>query len=321
MAMAWGGRYSLENMLDWCAGGVDPSIPGNGGPSCAGFLSVHRRLCETLLGCAISLLYFYWGYSYITYPSSYKFVRKDRGGKRALLVLVSLVFGVEIGFKFATKQLIYLLNPCHVTTAIQIYLLGAPPSRVVTTVFRVHLNFLNGAVLALIFPVTNSRLLPFEVELYWIQHIMMLVTPYYLLRLGGVYTVESVRDMSWTVMSLGILLLYHFLPLQMIGVAAEVNLNNMLCPAISDPFYGPNYRVAAFLHQSLCVPLISKTFCIIANFFITKFPPTKVKDSLETDVTMSWYDQYIAAGQNGTPRAQLSYAPPSIHRRTRKLQI
>lgn len=32
-----------------------------------------------------------------------------------------MVFGMEIGFKFATKQLIYLLNPCHVTTAIQVY--------------------------------------------------------------------------------------------------------------------------------------------------------------------------------------------------------
>lgn len=40
----------------------------------------------------------------------------------------------------------------------QIYLLAAPPSKFVTTVFRVHLNFLNGAVLAILFPVTNARL-------------------------------------------------------------------------------------------------------------------------------------------------------------------
>nr|XP_053638069.1 transmembrane protein 164-like isoform X3 [Cherax quadricarinatus] len=328
--MDWRSRYTLENVLDWSYGGVDPSIPGNGGPSCANFLSMHRRLFETFLGCAIPLVYFFWGYSYITYPSSYKFVRKDRGGKRALLVLVSMVFGMEIGFKFATKQLIYLLNPCHITTAIQIYLLAAPPSKWVTTVFRVHLNFLNGAVLALLFPVTNSRLLPFEVEIYWVQHIMMLVTPYYLLRLGGVYTVESPRDMTWTIMSLGILLIYHFLPLQIIGMvrmeqimASQVNLNNMLCPAISDPFYGPNYRIAAMFHQSLCVPLVSKTFCVVANFFITKFPPTKVKDNLETDVTMSAYDQRIMSQEASSKQDDSSNNQnglkhhASIHRRSR----
>lgn len=32
---------------------------------------------------------------------------------------------------------------------------------------------------------STSFQLPFEVELYWVQHLMMLVTPYYLLRLGG----------------------------------------------------------------------------------------------------------------------------------------
>lgn len=298
--MAWSDRYSWENVLDWSYGGVDPSIPGNGGPNCASFLSMHRRLLETLLGCAVPLCYVFWGYSCITCPTSYKFIRKDRGGKRALLVLVSMIFGMEIGFKFASKQIIYLLNPCHVTTAIQIYLLAAPPSRFVTAVFRVHLNFLNGAVLALVFPVTNSRQMPFEVEMYWVEHIMMLVTPYYLLRLGGVYTVEDQWDMSWTIMSLGILLIYHFLPLQLIGMLAQVNLNNMLCPAISDPFYGPNYRIAAMLHQSLCVPLISKTFCFVANFFITKFPPTKIKDTLALDVTMSGYDQ----------RHSVTYTPP-----------
>ncbi|XP_076064555.1 transmembrane protein 164 isoform X2 [Oratosquilla oratoria] len=274
------GRYSVENILDWSYGGVDGTIPGNGGPTCAGFLSIQRRLVETFFGCALSLTYFFWGYAYITYPTSYRFVRKDRGGKRLLLVLMSLTLGIEVGYKFATKQLIYLLNPCHVTTALQIYLLAAPPSKFVTTLFRVHLNFLNGAVLAIVFPVTNSRLLPFEVEIYWIQHIMMLVVPYYLLRLGGVYTIEHLSDMSWTIMSLGILLLYHFLPLQLVGLAFEVNLNNMICPAISDPFYGPNYRVAAVMHQSLCVPLISKTFCAVSNFFITKFPPTKLSSLL-----------------------------------------
>ena len=40
----------------------------------------------------------------------------------------------------------------------QIYLLAAPPSSLVTKLFRVHINLLNGAILALLFPVTNTRL-------------------------------------------------------------------------------------------------------------------------------------------------------------------
>ena len=33
-----------------------------------------------------------------------------------------------------------------------------PPSKYSTIIFRIHLNFMNGAVLALLFPVTNTRL-------------------------------------------------------------------------------------------------------------------------------------------------------------------
>lgn len=41
-------------------------------------------------------------------------------GKQVLLVLMTFVLGLELGFKFASRTVIYLLNPCHITTLMQV---------------------------------------------------------------------------------------------------------------------------------------------------------------------------------------------------------
>ena len=90
----------------------------------------------------------------------------------------------------------------------QVYLLAAPASASSLVVFRTHLGLLNGALLALLFPVTDAYSLPGEVpltnayhghryengklhcdsqcvlslqySLYWIQHVAMLLVPFLL---------------------------------------------------------------------------------------------------------------------------------------------
>lgn len=266
----------------WLAGGVPVNIPGNGGDSCVNFLPFRQRVLETLLWSSATLILAFLGWmikSPVTIKVDYNRM-PSRTGRRVILAIFGLVYGIEIGYKLSGNQVIWLLNPCHVMTALQIYLLAAPCTVLTTAVFRIHIYFINGAVLALLFPVTNSLFYPLETEIYWIQHLMILVVPFYLLRLGGQYSLEPRSDCGWALLAYSIQGLYHWLVLQPIGIGLSTNLNNMVCPAVSDPFHGPHYRTIAMLHQGLLIPLFGKIYAIIADFFITKFSLTRSKDKL-----------------------------------------
>lgn len=260
---------SLFSVSEWAYAGVNHSIAGNGGPECAQFVPGLRRIWETVLAVLWASALVMWSYHRVQLPPAPRVVREDRGGKRCMLVLLCMVFGIEVGFKFSTRTVIYILNPCHIITMLQIVLLAAPPtSRLLTALFRVHVHWMNGPLLALLFPVLNTRLLPLEREVYWLQHGLMLVVPCYLLRLGGVFSTEALSDPSWAVLSMALQYLYHFIVLQGLGLVTQVNLNSMLCPAVSDPFYGPNYRLWALGHQFVLILVAGKAYTVLCSWLL-----------------------------------------------------
>lgn len=259
-----------EIVADWLFGGIDKSLLGNGGEECARYSSSERKIGEGVLVSALVFFMFLWSFKKLAplpSPKSEVYKLKYEPLKQILLVAMSIVFGMEIGFKFASRSVIFLLNPCHVVTALQIYLLAAKPSKHVAAIFRAHLNVINGPILACIFPEVDTLVLPLETTIFWMQHLLMIIIPICMTWMGGVFTVEHPTHMPWFVFSYGMVLLYHFVFLQTISMVFQINLNHMLCPAERDPFIGPNYRLAAVVHQAIFTPFVSRLFCILNLLF------------------------------------------------------
>ncbi|XP_075165012.1 transmembrane protein 164 [Haematobia irritans] len=245
---------------DWAVGGVTEEVPRTMGPECENYMTNRRRIIEAILFCIVFIIIIKWAMKRlepIQLPDANKLNQPHSGMRIGLLLMMTLIFGIEMGFKLANRSVIFVLNPCHIQTLVQIYILAAKPSRTTTTLFRIQMNNLNGAFLAYIFPEVECRTLPFEQATYWIQHALLYIIPVYILR-SGLYKVEDLRDFNWVIIGVEFQLLYHFSVLNICSMYTGINLNHMLCAAESDPFQGQNYRIAAVIHESILCPILNK---------------------------------------------------------------
>jgi len=274
-------RYTSQQFLHLLYGGVNMSLPDFGGPECGNYRSPDVILTDTILLLAGSISVGWWAYGRL---KRHRVDQPSHGlmaGRQVLLVAFCFVMGITLGFKLATRQVIYMLQPCHVISMFQIYLLAAPANKHTTTMFRVHIGFLNGAVLALVFPPTEGYVLPGQVEMFWIQHILMIVVPLYLAATGEPYTCESFGDLSYSGMSSSLTVWYHVLILQPINILTGMNVDYTLCPPPTLPYFvsGRHYLLAAGLHVPLGMTVVAKIIGVLA-FYLTPTNPEKMASKL-----------------------------------------
>ena len=123
-----------SNLLpEWTYSGVDHTLAGNGGVDCRDFIPYPQKVMESMMYTGLGLAEIYFTYPRCILPKTLPPTRTDGIGRRILLVIMCLTFGVEIGFKFATKQMIWILNPCHLVTMVQV-------SRVIASLFFPFVN-------------------------------------------------------------------------------------------------------------------------------------------------------------------------------------
>ncbi|XP_066924131.1 transmembrane protein 164-like isoform X2 [Clytia hemisphaerica] len=214
------GLESIRNFLKMSYEGVDFQLAGNGGFDCYDYLTIQSRVTDT---CVFVMLVFILIFPKIirslTLPKEWeiaKFCQKPTaqricGFRKFLLIALSIILGIELGYKISERSWIFLLNPCHVITILQIYLLSAEPGRMCTAVFRLHIHLLFGAFLAFVFPVLNTRVRHGEQMIYYLQHFMItLVVPPYLIHTGGAYRCEPLRDFNWVLLAVVVWFLYVF---------------------------------------------------------------------------------------------------------------
>lgn len=124
-------------MLEWTYAGINFSAKttepwaDDGGIECFAHSSLRQRLFETVLSLIIASCEIYYathhaqnqlGHKSTSFPREYARERQGRPSvlRRLILVCYALLWGIEIGFKLASRQLIYILNPCHIVTFIQV---------------------------------------------------------------------------------------------------------------------------------------------------------------------------------------------------------
>uniref|UniRef100_A0A914DX56 Transmembrane protein 164 n=1 Tax=Acrobeloides nanus TaxID=290746 RepID=A0A914DX56_9BILA len=319
-------RSMLYNLL---LGGVNHSIPGNGGIDCVNYIPLWQRVVETVVIAALGICCIAWSLGRLEFPSkipgsvaelkmpclqkpneakhdskSNEVSRKTSSSElkttclrpqtpkvkclRDYIFLVYLaVFIVELIYKMNTKTGIFLLQPCHVTTVLQLILLRVKENSPWSTqFFRFQMYTMPGAIIAIIFPALDTRLLIHEVVIFYIQHFFIVFVPLFLMLHRESFVPESAKNIAWPVFSLSLITLYHYLLLQPLGLLTQANLNYILCPADSDPFASRFWRLCAITYQSVLVPLVTRLYNLLGVWLVAGVKQLVIETSMHEHIVI-----------------------------------
>ena len=271
--MSANSSYSAS-FRDALLGGLDCSFDGWCGQNCYDFTDERQKITDlsacALLGglgllCAIT--------STSTASQTPRFKEWTRS---TILVLFSFVFGMEVMLKCIQKDMIFLLQECHVLSALYIFILCVLPFKSFQSISKNLVETVApmsyGPIGALIYPATYARTAPLSHFSYNTQHVFLILTPIYLLTAFP----DVVRPFNVNAIAKSYTFKMIFSAFSLlVSVATSANINLTLCPFSTFPLQTKNYRLHLI---TACIFLHTFTW-ILYQFIAQLFKSNKPKSS------------------------------------------
>lgn len=107
----------------WATGGVTNETPRTMGPECENYMTDRRRWIEAVFFCILFTCILRWAAKRmepIQIPDAKELEKPHTTTRLMLLIFMTFIFGIEMGFKLANRSVIFVLNPCHIQTLVQV---------------------------------------------------------------------------------------------------------------------------------------------------------------------------------------------------------
>eukprot|EP01113_Clastostelium_recurvatum_P046460 TRINITY_DN8146_c0_g1_i1.p1 TRINITY_DN8146_c0_g1~~TRINITY_DN8146_c0_g1_i1.p1 ORF type:complete len:293 (-),score=49.80 TRINITY_DN8146_c0_g1_i1:33-878(-) len=197
----------------------------------------------------------------------------------ALVLIACLVIQTYYNYLMNPKWVVNLLHPCHIMSLMDVYLLIGKSPKLLHWIYNVSAFYTFFTVLALVFPDTSMLYLPYHIHVFWIQHIVVLLVPIYML--GTRKLTLDLFDNYFFIVAACVADLFFVNVQGFAGYLTSVNVNYLLWPPPSSPFTGQNYRTQSALAITVAMWLTGFVFvrlvreCVRPILF--HFPPASFK--------------------------------------------
>ncbi|OMJ73287.1 hypothetical protein SteCoe_28070 [Stentor coeruleus] len=214
----------------------------DGGPDCLSQLSIEYKL----LVCLTSII----AHTFLIQKITNRYII-PLSGPPIKPNIIEYFFGVvqiivlilQFFLKIQTHRLIFIFNPCHVTTLMQAYVLLTPSSTQNYKIMHISIAWCFGAFLGVLMPMVGEIIYGWEAEVFHIQHWCTGIICPILLMISKRYPPYKLSPFIMYY-AFEFFIIYQRSVLAYLSHITWANLNFTLCSATTDPwipFVGTHY--------------------------------------------------------------------------------